>query len=105
MSAEQVEQDSQQPADAAGADKARTERKVARGIVMSNKMDKTLVVQVNRKVRHPVYEKFVSKKTKLYAHDDQGEAKVGDVVEIVQTRPLSKLKRWRLLRIVQKANG
>ena len=60
---------------------------------MSNKMDKTLVVQVNRKVRHPVYEKFVSKKTKLYAHDDQGEAKVGDVVEIVQTRPLSKLKR------------
>ena len=95
MSAEQVEQ---------GA-KPRAERKSARGIVMSNKMDKTLVVQVNRKVRHPVYEKFVSKKTKLYAHDDQGEAKVGDVVEIVQTRPLSKLKRWRLLRIVQKANG
>ncbi|MEC9048694.1 MAG: 30S ribosomal protein S17 [Planctomycetota bacterium] len=95
MSAEQVEQ---------GA-KPRAERKTARGIVMSNKMDKTLVVQVNRKVRHPVYEKFVSKKTKLYAHDDQGEAKVGDVVEIVQTRPLSKLKRWRLLRIVQKANG
>ena len=95
MSAEQVEQ---------GA-KPRAERKTARGIVMSNKMDKTLVVQANRKVRHPVYEKFVSKKTKLYAHDDQGEAKVGDVVEIVQTRPLSKLKRWRLLRIVQKANG
>lgn len=95
MSAEQVEQ---------GA-KPRAERKTARGIVMSNKMDKTLVVQVNRKVRHPVYEKFVSKKTKLYAHDDQGEAKVGDVVEIVQTRPMSKLKRWRLLRIVQKANG
>ena len=95
MSAEQVEQ---------GA-KPRAERKMARGIVMSNKMDKTLVVQINRKVRHPVYEKFVSKKTKLYAHDDQGEAKVGDVVEIVQTRPLSKLKRWRLLRIVQKANG
>eukprot|EP00438_Fugacium_kawagutii_P004556 Skav208801 [mRNA] locus=scaffold7553:118:384:- [translate_table: standard] len=70
---------------------------------MSNKMDKTLVVQVNRKVRHPVYEKFVSKKTKLYAHDDQGEANIGDIVEIVQTRPLSKLKRWRLLRIVQKA--
>ena len=96
MSADQPQQDVQA--------EPRSERKTARGIVMSNKMDKTLVVQVNRKVRHPVYEKFVSKKTKLYAHDDQGEAKVGDIVEIVQTRPLSKLKRWRLLRIVQKAN-
>jgi len=94
MSAEEVETDS----------KPRAERKTARGIVMSSKMDKTLVVQVNRKVRHPIYEKFVSKRTKLYAHDDQGEAKVGDIVEIVQTRPLSKLKRWRLLRIVQQAN-
>ena len=82
-----------------------TKRRVRKtGTVKSAKMDKTLVVQVNRKVRHPIYEKFVSKKTKLYAHDDQGEAKVGDVVEIVQTRPLSKLKRWRLLRIVRKAN-
>jgi len=78
-------------------------RKVMRGMVMSNKMDKTIVVQVNRKVRHPIYEKFVSKRTKLYAHDDQGEANVGDIVEITQTRPMSKLKRWRLLRIVQKA--
>ena len=94
MSAEEVETDT----------KPRSERKTARGVVMSNKMDKTLVVQVNRKVRHPIYEKFVSKRTKLYAHDDQGEAQVGDIVEIVQTRPLSKLKRWRLLRIVQKAN-
>ena len=98
MSAENVE--TQQEAGA----KPRAERKAVRGMVMSCKMDKTIVVQVNRKVRHPVYEKFVSKKTKLYAHDDQGEAKVGDIVEIVQTRPLSKLKRWRLLRIVQKAN-
>lgn len=78
-------------------------RKVMRGMVMSNKMDKTIVVQVNRKVRHPLYEKFVSKRTKLYAHDDQSEANVGDIVEITQTRPMSKLKRWRLLRIVQKA--
>ena len=99
MSAEQAQQEAQ-----AEGQKPRSERKTARGMVMSSKMDKTLVVQVNRKVRHPVYEKFVSKKTKLYAHDDQGEAKVGDIVEIVQTRPLSKLKRWRLLRIVQKAN-
>ncbi|MCK5941365.1 MAG: 30S ribosomal protein S17 [Planctomycetes bacterium] len=98
MSAEQTEQDTQ-----SGSAKPRSERKVARGIVMSNKMDKTIVVQVNRKVRHPVYEKFVSKKTRLYAHDDKGDAGVGDIVEIVQTRPLSKLKRWRLLRVVQKA--
>ena len=96
MSDQQVEQ---------GAQKPRSERKTARGVVMSNKMDKTLVVQVNRKVRHPVYEKFVSKRTKLYAHDEKGEASLGDIVEIVQTRPMSKLKRWRLLRIVQKANG
>ena len=96
MSDQQVEQ---------GAQKPRSERKTARGVVMSNKMDKTLVVQVNRKVRHPIYEKFVSKRTKLYAHDEKGEASLGDIVEIVQTRPMSKLKRWRLLRIIQKANG
>ena len=83
--------------------KARTARKVMRGVVVSNKMDKTLVVQVNRKVRHPLYEKFVSKRTKLYAHDEKGDANVGDIVEISQTRPLSKLKNWRLLRVVQKA--
>ena len=88
---------------AAGIGTARRERKHLWGVVMSNKMDKTLVVQVNRKVRHPVYEKFMSKKTKYYAHDEQGEAKVGDIVEITQTRPLSKQKRWRLVRIVQKA--
>ena len=81
----------------------RNTRKVMRGIVISNKMQKTVVVQVDRKVRHPLYEKFVSRRTKLYAHDEQGEAKIGDVVEIAQTRPLSKLKRWRLVRVVQKA--
>lgn len=74
-----------------------------RGIVLSDKMQKTLVVAVNRKVRHPLYEKFVSKRTKLYAHDEIGEAKIGDTVEIAPTRPLSKLKNWRLVRIVQKA--
>lgn len=82
---------------------ARRVRKVMRGIVTSNKMQKTVVVQVDRKVRHPLYEKFVSKRTKLYAHDENSEAGVGDIVEVAQTRPLSKLKNWRLLRIVQKA--
>ena len=81
----------------------RNVRKIMRGMVTSTKMDKTIVVQVDRKVRHPIYEKFVSKRTKLYAHDEQSEAVVGDIVELSQTRPLSKLKRWRLLRIIQKA--
>lgn len=82
---------------------SRNLRKVMQGTVTSNKMQKTIVVQVDRKVRHPIYEKFVSRRTKLYAHDEQGEAKVGDIVEVMQTRPLSKLKRWRLVRVVQKA--
>lgn len=81
----------------------RNQRKLMRGTVISNKMQKTLVVQVDRKVRHPIYEKFVSKRTKLYAHDENNEAKIGDVVELTQTRPLSKMKAWRLVRIVQKA--
>jgi small subunit ribosomal protein S17 len=81
----------------------RKQRKVMRGVVVSNKMQKTLVVRVDRKVRHPVYEKFVSKRTKLYAHDEKGEAQMGDVVEVCQTKPLSKTKCWRLVRVVQKA--
>jgi len=81
----------------------RNDRKVMQGMVTSNKMNKTLVIQIDRKVKHPMYEKFVSRRTKLYAHDEKGEAKVGDIVEVVQTRPLSKLKRWRLVRIIQKA--
>ena len=82
---------------------ARNERKVMRGVVASASMQKTIVVEVNRKVRHPLYEKYVSRRTRLYAHDENREAKVGDVVELAQTRPLSRLKRWRLLRVVQKA--
>lgn len=94
------------PADAAASpsvDKTRNERKTMRGRVVANKMQKTVVVQVDRKVRHPVYEKFVSRSTKLYVHDENREAQVGDMVEVVQTRPLSKLKRWRLVKILQKA--
>lgn len=90
---------------AAEAASERNDRKVMRGTVTSNKMAKTLVVQVDRKVRHPLYEKFMPRRTKLYAHDEKGEAKVGDVVELAETRPLSKLKRWRLVRIVQKASS
>ncbi len=82
---------------------ARLLRKLVRGVVKSNKMQKTLVIEVNRKVRHPLYEKYVSRRTKLYAHDEKGEANIGDVVEVMQTRPMSRLKRWRLVRVVQRA--
>jgi small subunit ribosomal protein S17 len=85
-----------------GADE-RNDRKVVRGQVTSNKMQKTVVVEVHRKVRHPLYEKYLTRRTKLYVHDEKNEAKIGDVVEIMQTRPMSKQKRWRLLRIVQQA--
>jgi small subunit ribosomal protein S17 len=85
------------------AQKERNDRKAMRGKVTSNKMQKTLVVEVSRKVRHPLYEKFLSRRTKLYVHDEANEAKVGDVVEVVQTRPLSRLKRWRLVRVLQRA--
>jgi len=82
---------------------ARADRKIVRGQVTSDRMQKTRVVEVRRKVRHPLYEKYLSRRTRLYVHDEQNEAKVGDVVEIMQTRPLSRLKRWRLVRIVQRA--
>jgi small subunit ribosomal protein S17 len=88
----------------AGDPAERAQRKMMQGTVTSTKMQKTVVVQVDRKVKHPLYEKFVSQRTKLYAHDENNETKVGDVVELVQTRPLSKLKRWRVVRVVQKAS-
>ena len=81
----------------------RNDRKVLRGIVVSDKMQKTVVVQIDRKIRHPLYEKFIARRTKLHAHDEKSEAHMGDVVEICQTRPISKLKSWRVVRIVHKA--
>lgn len=86
-----------------GSPAERADRKVMRGQVKSNKMQKTVVIEVSRKVRHPLYEKYISRRTKLYVHDENNEAKVGDIVEVMQTRPLSKLKRWRLIRVVQRA--
>lgn len=91
------------PAGSTPAKAKRGQLRKVRGIVVSDKMQNTLVVQVNRKVRHPLYEKFVSKRTKLFVHDDVGEAKEGDTVEICRTRRVSKLKNWRLVRLVQKA--
>ena len=85
--------------------KARGLRKVLVGKVVSNKMDKTMTVTVERLVRHPMYEKFVRKRSKLYAHDEKNEAGLGDVVEVMETRRLSRLKRWRLVRVVRKAQA
>ncbi len=77
-------------------------RKVFSGKVSSDKMDKSITVVVERLVKHPVYEKFMRRQSKLHAHDENNEAKIGDTVEIVATRPLSKLKRFRLSRILHK---
>ena len=75
-------------------------RKEKAGIVVSNKMDKSIIVEVERKVKHPKYGKFVKKSSRFVAHDEANECKVGNVVEIVETRPLSKTKRWSLVKIV-----
>ncbi|HEX2608698.1 MAG TPA: 30S ribosomal protein S17 [Flavisolibacter sp.] len=77
-------------------------RKTRIGVVTSNKMTKTITVAVERKVKHPIYGKFVKKTTKFHAHDEKNEASIGDVVRIMETRPLSKTKRWRLVEIVEK---
>lgn len=78
-------------------------RKTRIGTVTSNKMDKTCTVAVERKVKHPMYGKFVKKTTKFHAHDEKNECTIGDVVRIMETRPLSKTKRWRLVEVVEKA--
>ena len=82
-------------------DKSRHARKVQVGKVTSNKMDKSITVVVERKVRHPIYEKYIKRRTKLHAHDENNEAKVGDTVEIVACRPMSRLKRGRLVRVIE----
>jgi small subunit ribosomal protein S17 len=82
---------------------SRRARKVRTGTVVSAKQQKTVVVAVERRVSHPLYGKQVVRTRKYYAHDDENQAKEGDVVRIVETRPLSKLKRWRLVEIVEQA--
>jgi small subunit ribosomal protein S17 len=78
-------------------------RKERIGLVVSNKMQKSIVVAVKRKVKHPIYGKFVNRTTKLYAHDEQNTCNVGDTVRIMETRPLSKTKCWRLVEIIERA--
>jgi small subunit ribosomal protein S17 len=81
----------------------RGERKTRTGVVVSDGMDKTVVVQVESRKPHRLYEKMVRRTSKLHAHDEANEAKVGDVVRLMETRPLSKTKRWRIVEIVEKA--
>lgn len=82
---------------------SRNLRKERIGKVSSNKMNKSITVVVERKMKHPIYGKFVKKTTKLMAHDENDEAGIGDTVRIMETRPLSKNKRWRLVEIIEKA--
>ena len=78
-------------------------RKTRTGLVVSNKMEKSIVVAVERKVKHPIYGKFVKKTTKFHAHDEKNECGLGDTVKIMESRPLIKTKRWRLVEVVEKA--
>lgn len=81
----------------------RGKRKVRVGVIVSDKMVKTRVVQVETLALHRRYKKYIKRKKKYYAHDEKNETKVGDVVKIMETRPLSKMKRWRIIEIVRKA--
>jgi small subunit ribosomal protein S17 len=85
------------------ATKERGRRKVRTGVVVSDSMDKTVVVRIASSVRHPLYGKIVRRSTKLKAHDEANEARTGDRVRIMETRPLSKTKRWRLVEVVERA--
>ena len=78
-------------------------RKTRIGTVSSTKMEKTITVAVERKVKHPIYGKFLNKTTKFHAHDEKNECTIGDVVRIMESRPLSKTKRWRLVEVIEKA--
>lgn len=86
-----------------GEHKERPRRKIRVGIVASAKMDKTIVVEIHQRVRHPRYQRTIARRRRLYAHDPANEAREGDRVEVAETRPLSRLKRWRLVRIVERA--
>ena len=81
----------------------RPQRKVRLGIVTSDRMDKTVVVQITQTIRHPLYPKIYRRRKNLYAHDETNAIKVGDTVRIMETRPLSKLKRWRVVEVLERA--
>lgn len=78
-------------------------RKMREGVVVSSKMNKTIVIAIVERIRHKKYEKFVTRTKKLYAHDETNDAKVGDRVRVMETRPMSKLKRWRVIEVLERA--
>lgn len=84
-------------------DEGRKLRKQRTGMVVSNKMDKTIAVSIERRIQHPIYGKFVKRSKKFIAHDENNECSIGDTVRIMETRPLSRRKRWRLVEILEKA--
>ena len=92
-----------QPQGASNVEEQRGSRKTRVGTVVSDKMDKTVVVQVERRLAHPLYGKQVTRTKKYHAHDENNDYHIGDVVRIVETRPLSKLKRWRVAEVVERA--
>ena len=83
--------------------KESSKRRTKTGKVISNKPNKTVVVEVERLVKHPKYKKYVRKRSKLYAHDERNECQIGDVIKVAESRPMSRLKKWRLTEIVEKA--
>jgi small subunit ribosomal protein S17 len=85
------------------ADEVRARRKVRTGVVVSNKMDKTIVVAVEYRTKHKLYERIIKRTIKLKAHDEGNECQIGDRVRVMETRPLSRDKRWRLVEIIEKA--
>lgn len=89
--------------EAAALQASRPSRKERIGVVISDRMDKTILVAVQRQIKHPIYGKFIKKTTKLMAHDERNDANRGDSVRIMETRPLSKRKRWRLAEIIERA--
>ena len=109
VAAEQASTETRTAAPAVDADNGhdtpggRGRRKTRIGVVSSSKMAKTITVEVVRKVKHPIYGKFIKNTTKFHAHDERNEAGAGDTVRIMETRPLSKTKRWRLMEILEKA--
>jgi small subunit ribosomal protein S17 len=100
---EQTEAPEPQETVASPAQATRNRRKVRVGVVVSDKMDKTVLVRIDRRVRHPLYKKILARSNKLAAHDENNDAHVGDTVRVMETRPLSKSKRWRVVEIVERA--
>jgi small subunit ribosomal protein S17 len=87
------------------AEATRGVRKVRKGVVVSDKSAKTIVVSVTRRIRHPIYGKEITVSRKYHAHDEKSEARIGDTVRIAECRPMSRLKRWRLVEIIARANA